>query len=194
MAAQTFPLDTISKLLLLTPRRVNQLVNEGIIPRAERGRYELVAVVQAYVKYLREKAVRGDISDEYANHRTRLLKARADMAEMEQAQLENKLVPTADIEQAWGEVLNACRAKLLAIPTKTATEVLASENINEIKAILKSAVTEALLELSSVHVETVNPIRVTQPGESDSEVDDLVEAPARTDDKRVGRPRTKTIS
>jgi phage terminase Nu1 subunit (DNA packaging protein) len=194
MAAQTFPLDTIAKLLVLTPRRVNQLVGEGIIPRAERGRYELVPAVQGYVKYLREKAIRGDISDDYANHRTRLLKARADMAEMEQAQLENKLIPSADVEKAWGEVLNACRSKLLSVPTKTATEVFAAESLNEVKAILKQGIYEAINELSSVHVETVNPIRVSEPSEGDTEDDEPLEATARTKHQRVGRPRTQTLS
>ena len=170
MAAQTFPLDTISKLLLLTPRRVNQLVNEGILPRAERGRYELVPVVQAYIKYLREKAVRGDISDDYANHRTRLLKARADMAEMEQAQLMDQLIPAADVEKAWGEVLAACRARLLNLPTKVAPEVFAADNLVHVKALLKQSVYEALNELSSVHVETVNPIRAPESGEGDTEL------------------------
>ena len=47
----TYGVDTISKLLLLTPRRIQQLVREGVLPRSERGRYELVPVVQAYVGY-----------------------------------------------------------------------------------------------------------------------------------------------
>lgn len=178
MAGQTFPLDTISKLLLLTPRRVNQLVNEGILPRAERGRYELVPVVQAYIKYLREKAIRGDVSDDYANHRTRLLKARADMAELEQAQLMNQLIPAADVEKAWSDVLAACRSRLLNIPTKVAPEVYAADSLVTVKAVLKDSVFEALNELSSVHVETLNPVRAAESGESDAELADDTAAPA----------------
>jgi phage terminase Nu1 subunit (DNA packaging protein) len=84
-APQTFPLDTICKLLDLTPQRVSQLVNMGVIPRKERGRYELVPVVRGYVHYLRERAVKGDVSsgDDYSAHRARLTKAKADMAEMD---------------------------------------------------------------------------------------------------------------
>ena len=33
----TYPIDVIAKVLDLTPRRVRQLVDEGVIPREERG-------------------------------------------------------------------------------------------------------------------------------------------------------------
>lgn len=40
-AAPTYPVATIAKLLLLSDRRVQQLTKEGVIPKEERGRYEL---------------------------------------------------------------------------------------------------------------------------------------------------------
>lgn len=160
MPAQTFPLDTICKLLDLTPQRINQLVREGIVPRAERGRYELVPVVQAYVRYLRDRAVKGDVhGDDYSAHRTRLVKTRADLMEIEKAQIEGKLIPAHDVEAAWIEVFSNCRAKILSIPTKTAAEVLGADSLNAIKGILKSAVNEALAELAHVEIKTSNPIR-----------------------------------
>lgn len=169
MAAQTFPLDTICKLLDLTPQRVNQLVREGIVPRAERGRYELVPVVQSYIRYLRDRAVKGDVhGDDYSAHRTRLIKGRADLIEMEKAQALGELIPAQDVEKAWVDVLTNCRAKLLSIPTKTAPEVFAADSLTEVKATLKTAVNEALLELSNVKVQVINPIRVSS--ESDAEL------------------------
>ena len=195
MAGQTFPLDTICKLLDLTPQRVNQLVREGIVPRAERGRYELVPVVQAYIRYLRDRAVKGDVhGDDYSAHRTRLVKTRADLMEIEKAQIENRLIPAGDVEKVWGEVLNSCRSKLLSLPTKAATEVFAAESLTEVKAILKQGIYEALNELSSVHVETVNPIRATDPNEGSPEDDEPTATTTRTNNKRVGRPRTQTLS
>jgi phage terminase Nu1 subunit (DNA packaging protein) len=167
--AQTFPLETISKLLDLTPRRVNQLAAEGVIPKADRGRYELVPVVRAYVRYLREKAVKGDVhGDDYSTHRVRLIKARADVLEMEKAQMENSLIPADDVKNAWNEVLSACRAKLLSLPTKTAPEVFAASDLNDVKAILKETVNEALAELANAKVEVHNPIR-SSDAENDSD-------------------------
>lgn len=167
--AATYGLDTISKLLDLTPQRINQLCRDGVIPKAERGRYELVPVVQAYIRYLRDRAVKGDVhGDDYSTHRTRLIKARADVMEMEKAQMDASLIPATDVQEAWVEVLAACRAKLLSIPTKAAPEVFASSDINEVKSILKETVNEALAELANVKVEVHNPIRSSESRE-DSE-------------------------
>ena len=54
-------LKTIARTLDLTERRVNQLVKEGTLPKTERGRYELIPVVQAYIKFLREKSVNTEV-------------------------------------------------------------------------------------------------------------------------------------
>jgi hypothetical protein len=168
---QTFPLDTICKLLDLTPQRVNQLVREGIVPRAERGRYELVPVVQAYVRYLRDRAVKGDVhGDDYSAHRTRLVKARADLMEIEKAQIEGQLIPSHDVESAWMEVFANCRAKILSIPTKTAAEVFGADSLPAVRGILKNAVNEALSELAHVEIKTNNPIRSESLDRDDEKV------------------------
>ena len=60
----TYPVSVIAKLLKLTERRVQQLSKEGVIPKAEHGRYELAAAVQGYVGYLQERiAPRGADGD-----------------------------------------------------------------------------------------------------------------------------------
>lgn len=163
-SAQTFPLDTICKLLDLTPQRVAQLVNEGVIPRKERGRYELVPVVRGYIHYLRQRALKGDAKatgDDYASHRARLTKARADMAEMEREQMGNRLIPVHDVERAWCDVVANMRAKMLAIPTIAAADAQAAQTLAEAKQVLKERVHEALEELANVRVEVVNPIRAS---------------------------------
>jgi len=59
-AKATYPVNVIAKLLDLTPRRVQHLANEGVIPRAEKGRYELVSAVRGYIRYLRDRAMGKD--------------------------------------------------------------------------------------------------------------------------------------
>lgn len=166
MAAQTFPLDTISKLLDLTPQRVTQLVNEGILPRKERGRYELVPVVRAYIKYLRERGIRSDVhGDDYNAHRTRLTKAKADMAEMEKAQIEEQLIPANDVEKVWFEVSQNMRQKLLSLPQRAAPECFAAEKLVEVKNILKEQVYNALQEIAEIEVKVSEPIRASDSSE-----------------------------
>jgi phage terminase Nu1 subunit (DNA packaging protein) len=193
--AQTFPLETISKLLDLTPRRVNQLAAEGVIPKADRGRYELVPVVRAYVRYLRDKAVKGDVhGDDYSTQRVRLMKARADVLEMEKAQMENNLIPAQDVQDAWIEVLSACRAKLLSLPTKTAPEVFAASDLNDVKTILKETVNEALAELANVKVEVNHPIRSSELEENNLGSDEDTNSTTESGGERVGRRKQKAVS
>jgi len=182
MSATTFPLDTIAKLLDLTPRRVQQLSAEGVIPKAERGRYELVPAVQGYVKYLKERSIRADTSgDDYNAHRTRLTKAKADMAEMEKAQIEEQLIPANDVEKVWVEVSQNMRQKLLTLPQRAAPEVFAAEKLVEVKSILKEQVYDALQEIAEIEVRVSQPIRA-----SDSDTDSTGNA---EHDEAANRPK-----
>lgn len=173
--ATTVPLDTICKLLDLTPQRVNQLAKEGVIPKVERGRYELVPVVRAYIQYLRMGNLKRDLpEDDYTTHRMRLTRAKADIMEMEKAQMEEKLIPAEDIETAWLEATTNMRAKMLSLPTKTAAEVFAAESISEVKNILKEQIYEALTELENVEIHVHNPVRSS---ESEDAIDESVSEP-----------------
>jgi hypothetical protein len=75
-----YPVETIARLLMLTPRRVQYLVKEGVIPKGERGKYGLVASVQGYIHYLQTKERQGARRlDEDA----RLRAAQADLRQFE---------------------------------------------------------------------------------------------------------------
>jgi len=76
-AAATYPVSTIAKLLLLTERRVQQLTEQNIIPKAERGRYELAPAVQGYVKFLRDRALGADAGDDGESVKLKRAKRRA---------------------------------------------------------------------------------------------------------------------
>ena len=145
--APTYPVATIAKLLCLTPRRVQQLSQEGVIPRAERGRYELAPSVQGYVRYLQER-IAGNSKTPYDYHteKARLVRAQADRAEAELAELNGNLVSAADVAEQWGHLLANMKSRLLAIPSKTAPKLLQKERIDTIQMILDEAMTEVLTE------------------------------------------------
>ena len=46
MSTATQPIGVIAKLLDLSERRVQQLSREGVIPKAERGQYDLIGSVR----------------------------------------------------------------------------------------------------------------------------------------------------
>ncbi len=61
MAERLYSVGVIAKLLNVSERRVQQMVKEKTIPKAERGKYDLIGCVQGYVKYLQDLAFGKDI-------------------------------------------------------------------------------------------------------------------------------------
>ena len=155
MAAKaTYPVNVIAKLLDLTIRRVYQLTNEGVIPRAEKGRYELVPAVQGYIRYLRDRAVGADaLPDESARaSRARLIKAQAEAQEMENAKVKGELLPREPLVQALSAAFGIVRNRILAIDKKLPMRVLGCNSLPEIQAITSEMHNEALSELANFNL------------------------------------------
>jgi len=180
-SAATYPLGTISKLLMLTDRRVQQLVKEGHLPRAERGRYELVPVVQAYIRYLRDRSISGDASGGEADDKRRLAKAKADIAEFEAQRLSEELVPVDEVEKTWSDIMSRVRARSLSVASKAAPLVAMETEQDVCFEIIETFIHEALAELAATEVEGGDAV---EAGGADSTEDDS--APAEADDIRMG--------
>lgn len=145
----TYPVSTISKLLLLTDRRVQQLVKDGIIPKTEHGRYELAPAVQGYIRYLQDRSVGNALAPaDYHLEKSRLTRLQADKAEMEVKEIAGELVRVEDLLNAWHEILMDCKGKILSIPSKLATVVIDIDDPAEAQELIESHLREALEELS----------------------------------------------
>ena len=151
MSTPTYPISVIAKLLDLSERRVQQLTREGVITKAERGRYELVPVVRGDIRYLRDRAIGADaLPDESARaSRARLLKAQAEAQEMENAKVRGELLPREPVEQALAAVFGVVRNRILAIDKKLPMRVLGCNSLPEIQAISSEMHNEALNELAN---------------------------------------------
>lgn len=190
-APATHPLGTISKLLDLSERRVQQLSREGIIPKAERGRYELVPAVQGYIRYLRDRSLEvGVVSIDVA--RQRKTAAEAELAEIELAKARADVVGIEDVAKQWDTILTGVRTRLLAMPTKVAPMVAPETDQSLVKEVIEDAVHTALGELAA---------GLSDDTGGDAKPDACVtEQPAKnvaatkTKNKRVGRPRKKAKS
>jgi len=147
--APTYPVTTIARLLLLTERRVQQLVKEGVIPKTERNRYELAPAVQGYIRYLQERMA-GNTAAPADMHleKSRLVKLQADKAQIELDHLNEVLVRTEDVAKEWQSILVDMKSKMLSIPSKAAPLLSGQTEIHVIMDMLQSFVEEALLELS----------------------------------------------
>lgn len=143
----TASVDTIAKLLDMTPRRVQQLANEGIIPKPkDRGQYEIIPCVVGYIRHLKGM-LNGDAGD-LASEKTRLTRAQADKTEIETAKLRGDLVSLDDAERGWSALVGAFRAKMLTLPPRAATTVL-NKSEKDAERLLTDMVSEALAELSN---------------------------------------------
>jgi hypothetical protein len=180
-AAATYPVATIAKLLMLTERRVQQLTKEEVLPRAERGRYELAPVVQGYIKYLRDRAIGADTPDGDSTHKTRLLKSRADIAEFEAARMSGELAPVEEVEKTWAEIVSRFRQRSLSVAPKAAPMVAVESTVESCHEIIETFIHEALAELASSAVEGVDPT-----GEGDEGGDEDGSAAAEAEDLGMG--------
>ena len=115
------------------------------------------------------------IGSSYDEARTRKMNADAEIAEMELAKIRQELCSTQDVIKAWSDVLNACRAKFLALPTKIAPLLATEDDAAVVKDILEQQIHEALAEMAN-YDPSIDP--VTASGSLDA-VDQPEEAPMK---------------
>ena len=193
MASNTQPIAVIARLLDLTERRVQQLAREGVIPPAarsgaERGRYDLVGAVRGYVHYLREQAARFQSGTaDFGAERARLVKAKADLAEMDAGARRSDLLPAGEVEAAWIAVLERLRARLLVLPDRLAPLVHEETTIAGARASIRDAIAEALTELSSLPVDRApDPAGEPPPDPGGAPIADNPDPAAGADHRGLG--------
>ena len=153
MATNAQPIAVIARLLDLSERRIQQLSREGVIPKAERGQYDLVGAVRGYVVYLRDLAVKAQAgAPDFGVERARLIKAKADIAEMDAEGRRGELLPVDAVEVAWTAVLARLRSRLLVLPDRLAPLCHEETTIAGVRDQIRKAVREALDELAATPV------------------------------------------
>ncbi|MFM2089681.1 MAG: putative terminase small subunit, Nu1 [Planctomycetota bacterium] len=167
--APTYPVDTIAKLLLLTPRRVQQLSADGVIPRAERGRYELAPAVQGYIRFLQERHLGAEGDDggdaTLAAEKLKKLAAERQMKEMERDEMAGTLQHRGAVAKVYGSRVAAARAKMLAIPKKLAPQLVDMSDPVEVETLIKAEVYAALRELGTPAQSEADAGQPTSAGE-----------------------------
>jgi len=145
-------LQTISKLLKLSDRRVQQLAKDGVLPKASRGEYDSIRCVHGYIDYLKNINGQDGSPHDFLLHRNRLTKAKADLTEMEKAKTQGELIPKSEIRNTWLQLMSLLKSKLLSIPNKAAPYLVTTNNINEAKLILKERIYETLKEIAETNI------------------------------------------
>lgn len=165
MSNPTVPVATLAKLFNLTERRIQQMARDGVIPKPEKGKYDLIGCVRSYIKYLQERAAGRDIEpqDAYAE-RARLIKAQADKTELEVKSMNGELIPSEQAELLWAGLVAAFRARMLSLPVRCAQRVMNFRTYPEVESCLREHVHEALNELSRYDPEQYSNIDLEEGG------------------------------
>lgn len=137
--------ETVADWLALTPRRVRQLRDEGVLIEKAPGLYDLQSSVVRYIAYLRK----GSLNDE----RAKLTRAKREAADMENEVRRGNLHKTEDIEKGLAAMCLNIRGRLSTLPAKLSGELAQMGGDRAgIFDKLKAAIDEALEDLSSYNV------------------------------------------
>ncbi len=139
----------IAERLRLTPRRIQQLVGEGL-PRVTRGKYDVDAVLDWYIAHL-ELRLAGENDEDGAiqqKHEMRLLAANADLRELELAGRRRELVAIADVEKQMADLVMTTKARILAVPPRIAVDLVGEPSRVMAQAKVEKALKEALSHLA----------------------------------------------
>lgn len=150
----TYSAQTIAEVLLLDPRRVQQLSKEGIIPKVSKGQYDLVESVQGYIRYLRDQTKGRD--PERVAEEKKIATENRRLKELARKELEGELVNAKDLEIELIKLFTNIKTRVRSIAPKTAQEIThlklnsktEREMIAAVQEVLKREHDEALQEMS----------------------------------------------
>jgi len=143
-----FTTNQLAELLNLTPRRVQQLAEEGVLVKADRGKYKALDSIQNYIKSIQDKQGTGKTDVDYFDERALHEKAKREMAEMELSVMRGDLHRSQDVKYVMNDMIAAFRSRMLALPAKLSPQLLGKNKLPVINNLLMTDICEALKELS----------------------------------------------
>lgn len=144
----------VAELLNLSERRIEQLAQKRIIPKAGKGRYDPVPVVQAYIRYLQQKLTGGGDVIDVSELKDRKLKAETEEreAKAERARIvveieKGELMKRSDVIREWAGRLVEVKAALLELPQRVSF-LFADPDV---KNTIEEEVTKTIYEVLEVY-------------------------------------------
>lgn len=148
--------QVIAKIFGVSTRRVEQLKTEGIIKgQGKPTKYDLLPTIQAYIRYLSDKAngrekkeSDSQLETEKLTAEKRIKMAKAEMAELELKELKGELHRASDVEAITTDHVMFVRSMLMALPGKLAVDVATIPTAPEAAERIKQEVYAILQQLS----------------------------------------------
>ena len=117
-----FPVEQVASLIKLTPRRLQQLADSGVLgpnARAERGRYHLVYCVQGYIDYLKS----GDKEQQRGQAQARLARAQAVKVELQNFRSMGELIVKEQSDETNQSLVNLIRSSHEGLAGRLSSEL-----------------------------------------------------------------------
>jgi phage terminase Nu1 subunit (DNA packaging protein) len=135
----------LATLLGISSQRVNQLAADGVLLKGARNKFNLVASVKAYIEH-RETAIERSLGggDSLTSRRAEWLETKNRLSALDLAERERELVSVAELETAWGTLIDTLRTHLLAIPAKLAPRINAAQSPAQAQAIVRREINDTL--------------------------------------------------
>jgi phage terminase Nu1 subunit (DNA packaging protein) len=111
--------------------------------------------------------------------KARLSRAQAELRELDLAERRRQLISSETIEHIWSDMVTSARSRLLGLPSKCAPLAFGAESVAVAEDVLKTAIFEALSELSE-------EIPAIEPDGSGDENGEALGSAAETDGESVG--------
>ena len=149
--------QVIAKIFGVSTRRVEQLKTEGVIKgQGKPTKYDLLPTIQAYIRYLSDKAngrekkeTDSQLETEKLTAEKRIKMAKAEMAELELKELKGELHRASDVEAITTDHVLYMRSMLMAMPGKLAVDLATIQTAPEAAERIKQEVYAILNNLAS---------------------------------------------
>lgn len=154
----SYPVEIMAKLLQLTPRRVQQLANEGIIEKTDRGRYDLIKSVQGYIRYLNDQIPNKSTSDGGATfarvdaevERAKYLKHKAELTRLEEEEKKGLLVSLDSQRHEAYRIGRILQTNILNIPARIAQDLAIETDASIIHRKLETELRQAMQDIADI--------------------------------------------
>lgn len=163
---ETCTLAELSKFLMLTERRIQQLKDANVIIRVERGKYDFEKSSQAYINFLRERAFGGVANTDQHGEKTRLITAQANIAEMNDAELRGDLVRADETRRAIFTAARGVRNSLQTVADRLAVPMAGESDHHEIHNMIEGEINQILHDMEKEFANLVS-----EPVEDEREED-----------------------
>jgi hypothetical protein len=150
MNEQTVPIGSLSRVLNLSERRIQQMVKEGILIKEERGRYPFFSNIKSYVMYLQSRVDGGGKVLDLDDARKRKLHAEAMLVELELADAQENTISISDHGEVVGGLGDIIRGRLLVLPSKLAPALALETKQGLCKQIIEDEIRSTLAEIARI--------------------------------------------